>query len=124
MHVADNQASITAAYALLKRISVRHGQRPVGILITGANAQRAAVIFHNIASAASRHLALEVHAIGSVPEDEHLARATRQGRTVIDAFPTAGASRAFRDLAGRFSRCSLPTSGRRQTTSGNALLGA
>jgi flagellar biosynthesis protein FlhG len=63
------------------------------------------MIYKNIAAAASRYLALELQSIGSVPPDEHLARATRLGRTVIDAFPLAGASVAFRDLAGRFSRC-------------------
>jgi flagellar biosynthesis protein FlhG len=103
---------------------VRYGQRPVGILITGAAGERAGAIYQNLASAASRYLALEVHAIGSVPEDEHLARATRQGRTVIDAFPTAGAARAFRDLAGRFSRRGQPATGRRHAASGSAMLGA
>lgn len=124
LHVADNAASITAAYALMKRISVHYGRRSVGILITGAAGERAGAIYQNIASVAGRYLALEVHAIGSVPEDEHLARATRQGRTVIDAFPTAGAARAFRDLAGRFSRCGQPAAGRRHAASGNAILGA
>jgi flagellar biosynthesis protein FlhG len=124
VHVADSAASVTAAYALIKRISVHHGQRPVGILVTGAGSERAGVIYRNIASAASRYLALEVQSIGSVPEDEHLARATRQGRTVIDAFPTAGAALAFRDLAGRFSRSGMPSAARRHAPSGAALLGA
>jgi flagellar biosynthesis protein FlhG len=124
LHVADSAASITAAYALMKRISVRHAQRQVGILITGAEGERAGAIYQNLASAASRYLALEVHPIGSVPEDEHLARATRQGRTVIDAFPTAGAARAFRDLAGRVARRAMPSAGRRHAATGSAMLGA
>jgi flagellar biosynthesis protein FlhG len=41
--------------------------------------------------------------MGSVPADEHLQRAARLGRAVVDAFPQAGSSVAFRQLAGRFS---------------------
>jgi flagellar biosynthesis protein FlhG len=41
--------------------------------------------------------------MGSVPADEHLNRAARLGRSVIDAYPLAGASVAFRRLAGQFS---------------------
>jgi len=105
VQVEDSAASITAAYALVKRVSEHYGRRPVSILVTGAGVIRAGMIYKNIAAAARRYLALELQSIGSVPQDEHLARATRLGRTVIDAFPSAGASVAFRDLAGRFSRC-------------------
>jgi flagellar biosynthesis protein FlhG len=41
--------------------------------------------------------------MGSVPADEYLQRAARLGRAVVDAFPLAGASVAFRQLAGRFA---------------------
>jgi flagellar biosynthesis protein FlhG len=41
--------------------------------------------------------------MGSVPADEYLHRAARLGRAVVDAFPLAGASVAFRRLAGRFA---------------------
>lgn len=123
VQVTDHAASITAAYALIKRISVRYGQRPLGLLVTGAGAARADAIYRNIASAASRYLALELQSIGSVPQDEHLARATRQGRTVIDAYPGAGASQAFRDLAGRFCHRGMPATGRRMAPPGNALFG-
>jgi flagellar biosynthesis protein FlhG len=41
--------------------------------------------------------------MGAVPADEYLQRAARLGRAVVDAFPLAGASVAFRRLAGRFA---------------------
>lgn len=127
VQVEDSAASITAAYGLIKRVSEHYGRRPVSILVTGAGLNRAGMIYRNIAAAASRYLALELHSIGSVPPDEHLARATRQGRTVIDAFPLAGASVAFRDLAGRFSRCTCTMQqpgGRRSALPAGATLGA
>jgi flagellar biosynthesis protein FlhG len=119
VQVEDSAASITAAYALIKRVSEHYGRRPVSLLVTGAGVLRAGMIYKNIAAAARRYLALELHSIGSVPQDEHLARATRLGRTVIDAFPLAGASVAFRDLAGRFSRC-----GMRRALPASAYIGA
>jgi flagellar biosynthesis protein FlhG len=45
--------------------------------------------------------------MGSVPADEYLHRAARLGRAVVDAFPLAGASVAFRRLAGRFAMASI-----------------
>ena len=124
VQVEDSPESITAAYALIKRVSERYGRRPVSVLVTGAGIVRAGIIYRNIAAAARRYLALELQSIGSVPHDEHLARATRLGRTVIDAFPLAGASVAFRDLAGRFSRCTMQAGGRRSAPSCGATIGA
>jgi flagellar biosynthesis protein FlhG len=43
-----------------------------------------------------------------VPADEYLQRAARLGRAVVDAFPLAGASVAFRQLAGRFALAGSP----------------
>ena len=124
VQVEDSPESITAAYALIKRVSERYGRRPVSVLVTGAGIVRAGMIYKNIAAAARRYLALELQSIGSVPHDEHLARATRLGRTVIDAFPMAGASVAFRDLAGRFSRCAMQPGGWRNALQSSATLGA
>jgi flagellar biosynthesis protein FlhG len=45
--------------------------------------------------------------MGSVPADEYLHRAARLGRAVVDAFPLAGASVAFRRLAGRIARTGM-----------------
>ena len=59
--------------------------------------------------------------MGSVPADEYLHRAARLGRAVVDAFPLAGASVAFRRLAGRFA---LPGMARLERQSGGAHFGS
>jgi len=103
VQVANHPDSIKSAYALIKRLHAQLGRRPFGILVTGATEREAKQVYGNMARAASRYLAVELHSVGSVPADEHLKRATRLGRTVVDAFPLAGASVAFRQLAGHFA---------------------
>ena len=78
--------------------------RAIGIIVTGATEAEAKLVYDNMCSAASRYLAVQLTSMGSVPADEYLHRAARLGRAVVDAFPLAGASVAFRRLAGRFAR--------------------
>ena len=103
VQVSTSPESITAAYSIIKRLNGELGRRPCGVLVTGASEKEAQVVYQNMAKAASRYLAVQLHSMGSVPADEHLTRAARLGRAVIDAFPLAGASVAFRRLAGRFT---------------------
>ncbi|PWF48891.1 MinD/ParA family ATP-binding protein [Massilia glaciei] len=103
VQVSTGAESITAAYTLVKRLSQQLGRRPFGILVTGASETEAKMVYDNMCSAASRYLAVQLTSMGSVPADEYLHRAARLGRAVVDAFPLAGASVAFRRLAGRLS---------------------
>ena len=101
VQVAPDAASIKQAYVIIKRLNAQLGRRPFSVLVTGAAEKEAAVVFENIAHAASRYLGLQLHSLGSVPADEHVTRASRLGRSVVEAFPLARASVAFRQLAGR-----------------------
>jgi flagellar biosynthesis protein FlhG len=121
VQVGTSAASITAAYKLIKRLSQQLGRRPFGILVTGASEPEAKVVYDNMCSAASRYLAVQLTSMGSVPADEYLQRAARLGRAVVDAFPLAGASVAFRQLAGRFAMAGMPQLGR---TGGTTHLGS
>lgn len=103
VQVSASAASIKSAYSLIKRLNARLGRRPFSVLVTGASDQHAQTVYRNMAQAASRYLAVQLNSIGSVPADEHVTRAAHLGRSVIDAFPMAGASVAFRHLAGRFT---------------------
>jgi flagellar biosynthesis protein FlhG len=121
VQVSTSAASITAAYSLIKRLSQQLGRRPFGILVTGASETEAKVVYDNMSSAATRYLALQLTSMGSVPADEYLQRAARLGRAVVDAFPLAGASVAFRRLAGRLALSGMPHPGR---TGGNTHFGS
>ncbi|WP_132256305.1 antiactivator of flagellar biosynthesis FleN protein [Paucimonas lemoignei] len=103
VQVSNSAASIKSAYAMIKRLTASQGRRPVSVLVSGVNEKEARLVYDNIAQAARRYLATEVDFLGSVPADEHVRRAAKLGRSVVEAFPLAGASLAFRKLAGRFS---------------------
>ena len=102
IQVSPDAASIKSAYGIIKRLNGQLGRRPFGVLVTGSTEQEARVVFDNMAQAASRYLAVQLHAVGSVPVDEHQMRAAKLGRSVTEAFPLARASVAFRRLAGSF----------------------
>ncbi|MGK5078198.1 MinD/ParA family ATP-binding protein [Janthinobacterium sp. HLX7-2] len=120
VQVSTSATSIKAAYCLVKRLSQELGRRPFGILVTGASESEAKVVYDNMAQAASRYLAVKLTSMGSVPADEYLHRAARLGRSVVDAFPLAGASVAFRALAERLVRSAAPVLGSTLCQTGSA----
>jgi flagellar biosynthesis protein FlhG len=120
IQVSTNSISIKSAYVLLKRLSDKLGRRGFSLLVTGGSEKEAEMVYDNIAQAASRYMAIQLDFLGSVPADEHLARAAGQGRTVIDAFPRASASLAFKRIAGHF----LAPEGAYGIPSGGVHLGA
>jgi len=94
-------ASIQHAYRLIKQLYGELGTRPFGILVNGANEIEAQAVFNNIDGVARRYLRLNLDYVGHIPADEHLLRASKLGRSVIDAFPMAAVSQALNALAAR-----------------------
>jgi flagellar biosynthesis protein FlhG len=50
---------------------------------------------------AKRFMQIELEFFGAIPKDEHLSKAAKLGRSVIDAFPMAVASAALQKIAQR-----------------------
>jgi len=44
---------------------------------------------------------IELEFFGAIPKDEHLTKAAKLGRSVVDAFPLASASSALKQIAQR-----------------------
>ena len=107
IHMSTSPASIKAAYVLIKNLSDRLGRRPFCLLVSGGSESEAQMVYANMAQAAHRYLAAQLHFIGAIPADEHIRRASGQGRTVLEAFPLAGATVAFKRLADKFSLSDL-----------------
>ncbi|MDP1658451.1 MAG: MotR [Methylotenera sp.] len=93
--------SIKQAYTLIKQICSRLGRRAFGIIVDDATDAQAQIVFRNIAQVARRFMQIELEFFGAIPNDDHLSRAAKLGRSVIDAFPMASASSAFKQIAQR-----------------------
>ncbi|MHB0991102.1 MAG: MinD/ParA family ATP-binding protein [Burkholderiales bacterium] len=101
IHLTSDAESIKSAYCLIKRLSAVLGRRSFGILVTQCEEAQGRLVYANLAQTANRYLAVSLHFMGSIPADDHLSRAARLGRSVIEAFPLALASVAFRRIAGQ-----------------------
>ncbi len=91
--------SIKQAYVLIKQICSQIGSRPFGILVDGASSNQALTVFKNISQVSKRFMQIDLEFIGSIPSDDHLSRASKLGRAVIEAFPMSIASSAFKEIA-------------------------
>jgi flagellar biosynthesis protein FlhG len=93
--------SIKESYTLIKKIYNQLGSRSFGIIVDNASEVQARSIFSNISDVAKRFMQIELEYFGAIPPDVHLTRAAKLGRTVLDAFPLATASAAFKQIAQR-----------------------
>ena len=93
--------SIKDAYTVIKQVCAQLGRRTFGIIVDNATEAQAQVVFKNISQVARRFMQIELEYFGAIPSDDHLSRAAKLGRSVIDAFPLTPASSAFKRIAQR-----------------------
>ncbi|MDM0074562.1 flagellar biosynthesis protein FlhG [Variovorax sp. J2P1-59] len=100
-----NAASITSAYAGIKRLHYAHGLKQLRFLVNGVSSvEEAQKVTTNLANTGSRYLAVSLEPAGWVRADPHLADARRLGETVVEAFPASPAAVDFRRIAGDMGR--------------------
>ncbi|MDM0042989.1 flagellar biosynthesis protein FlhG [Variovorax dokdonensis] len=93
-------ASITAAYAGVKRLHYAHGLQQARFLVNAAPDERGALqIMANLSAAGSRYLAVSLSPAGWLHADPRLEDARRLGRTVVEAFPASPAALDLRRVA-------------------------
>ena len=103
--------SITDAYALIKSMHWRLGQRRYGILLNQADSdQEAGHIFNNMARVAQNYLAVTLDLVGVVPRDGWMRQAGQLNQPVVEAFPRAPAAAAIRAVADRLAHRQLEKS--------------
>jgi flagellar biosynthesis protein FlhG len=101
--VEGTKNSIKDAYTLIKQLASRFGRIPFGVLVSGNDEKQSQTIFRNLEKTASEHVGLQLYFKGHVPADDYMLRAASLGRSVIDAYPRALSSNAFRRIAGAFA---------------------
>lgn len=111
--VCDEPASVTDAYALIKVLSRDRGVNRVQVLANQVQDQREGrQLFDKLERVSSRFLDVTLNYLGAIPRDEWLRRAVQRQEPVVDAFPSAPSSVAFRDIARRSRQWQSPAGAR------------
>jgi len=108
--VCDEPASITDAYALIKLLNREHGMRRFHILPNMAHSpQEGRELFQKMVKVTDKFLdeVVLTHA-GSIPYDEHMRKAVKRQRAVVEVFPRSPAAVAFHALAERIETWPMP----------------
>jgi len=96
----DEPASLTDAYALVKVLRREHGMMRFRILANMTqNPGDGESLFRKLERVTSRFLDVVLEYAGEIPDDPLVRQAVREQRTVMEAFPSGPAARAFARLA-------------------------
>ena len=99
IQVTNRASSIKGAYMMMKSICERFGRQKFSVLVHDVSEKVALHVFTNLAETAKQFMQVELTLIGVIPTDIYLNKAIQLGRSVIDAFPMAAATKAFEALA-------------------------
>lgn len=98
--VCDEPASITDAYAIIKLLNRDYGHYRFRILANMVrSAQEGRDLYNKMCRVTDRYLDVMLSFMGALPMDEHLRKAVRAQRPVVQAFPRSRVSQGFRNLA-------------------------
>ena len=107
--VCDEPASITNAYAVIKLLSREYGVSRFHILVNMIREPtQAGDVYVKIARVVERFLAVTLVPMGGIPQDTYLQRATQKQVGVVQQYPGARSSSAFRELAKTASTWPIP----------------
>lgn len=99
--VTPEPTSITDAYAMFKVMSTKYNQKKFGILpnqVSGSKEARR--VYQLLCAVADQHLgSLSLDYMGYIPKDEHVTKAVRQQKAVLEIYPNSEASLQFVQLA-------------------------
>lgn len=99
--VTPEPTSLTDAYALIKVLFTRHGERSFRILANSVRDEKEGkAIFAQISKVADHFLdGISLDYLGSIPFDPAVRQSVLRQRPLMEAFPEAAAARAFTALA-------------------------
>jgi|WetSurMetagenome_2_1015567.scaffolds.fasta_scaffold07473_3 flagellar biosynthesis protein FlhG len=102
---APEPTAIVDAYAVIKIILAEDHDKQVQVLINSVEqAEDAHEVFCQINSVVKRFLNREIEYLGHIERDPHVTQAVRSQTLVTHRFPSAPASRCFRELARRVAQ--------------------
>jgi len=99
--VTPEPTSLTDAYALIKVLYSKHGERNFRILVnSAANESNGKSIFAKLSKVADHFLdGLSLDYLGTIPHDISVTKSVMKQRPVLEVFPETPASKAFMRIA-------------------------
>lgn len=92
--------SVTNAYAMMKVLSRRHGEKRFSLLANMVRSEEEArELFKKLSMVADQFLGVGIHYLGAIPQDDYLRMAVHRQRTVVERYPGAQSSLRFMELA-------------------------
>jgi len=111
--VCDEPTSITDSYALIKLLNRDYDIYRFRILANMVKTQEEGRhLFSKLVSVTDRFLDVALQYVGCIPFDEAIKKAVQRQRAVLDAYPRAKASLAFKALAQKADSWPLPSTPR------------
>jgi len=104
--VTPEPTSLTDAYALIKVLYSKHGERHFRILVnSAAEESMGKSIFAKLSRVADHFLdGLSLDYVGTVPHDKSVTNSVLQQRPLLEAFPESPAAKAFVQVAENICR--------------------
>ena len=100
MVVCNEPTSITDAYALIKVLNQRYGIERIRVVSNMVRSDDdAEAVFNKLVTVTERFLDVHLVHAGSLPFDDHLRRAVRKQKAVVELYPTSKISRSLLALA-------------------------
>lgn len=92
--------SVTDAYAIMKILSKRHGEKRFKLLVNMARSTRESKeVYRKLTLVADQFLDIAIEYCGFIPQDDYLRMAVLEQRAVVDLYPRAKSSLRFLELA-------------------------
>ncbi len=100
MLVSPEPTSVTDAYAMMKVLCLKHEKNHFNLLVNGARSAEEAKEVYNHISLVGRHFhQFSIDYWGYIVHDEHVVKAVRRQKALIELYPEAAASKCLFELA-------------------------
>lgn len=108
--VTPEPTSITDAYALMKVLLQKHGERAFKLIVNTVKSRKEAIdVYRKISLAAERFLNISIDYLGCVLHDENVPKSVIQQKAVIELYPNSRASECYKEIAGAISELPAPS---------------
>ena len=108
--VCDEPTSITDCYALMKLLSRDHDVYKFKVVANMVRSPKEGQqLFAKLTKVTDRFLDVALDLVGVIPFDENIRKSVRKQKVIVEAFPDSPASIAFKNLANRITKWTIPS---------------